>query len=431
MRRGRRRPHRRGRRHRRRHRVAAVPRGDPPAAHRGRPAERVSRARHAGAVHRRRRRAEDQADAALGAEAARDRHPARRSCSAAASARSTPALKKKIALFSNVAADAVFTAAGRAVHLRGAAPPPRGGARREDRRAAQHLVARARARPAGSASSSGSRSPRAQVDIGVVGKYVDLVESLQVAQRGAHPRRHRQRLPRHLRHIDSEEIEQRGAEALLRRRRRHPGRARLRRARHRGQDRGHPLRAREAASRSSASASACRWRSSSSRATCAASTGANSTEFEPDTPYPVIDLMPEQRERHRQGRHHAPRRLSLRARRRAPSAAEAYGAPEITERHRHRYEVNNDYREPLDAARAGALGRLARPAAGRDDRAARPPVLRRLPVPPRVQVAADGAAPAVPVASSAPRSSTQRARADGRADGDASHQPRRPPAVRN
>ena len=40
------------------------------------PTNAVSRARDAGAVHRRRRRAQDQADAALGDEAARDRHPA-------------------------------------------------------------------------------------------------------------------------------------------------------------------------------------------------------------------------------------------------------------------------------------------------------------------------------------------------------------------
>ena len=45
-----------------------------------------------------------------------------------------------------------------------------------------------------------------------------------------------------------------------------------------------------------ASASACRSRSSSSRATSPAWTGANSTEFDPETPYPVIDLLPEQKE---------------------------------------------------------------------------------------------------------------------------------------
>ena len=73
----RRRDHR-DRRHRRRHRVAAVPRGDPPVPPRGRPRERPLPARHARAVHRHRRRAEDEADAALGQRAAPHRYPSRR-----------------------------------------------------------------------------------------------------------------------------------------------------------------------------------------------------------------------------------------------------------------------------------------------------------------------------------------------------------------
>ena len=49
-------------------------------------------------------------------------------------------------------------------------------------------------------------------------------------------------------------------------------------------------------SRTSASASGCRWPSPSSRATSCGMEGANSTEFDPETPYPVIDLLPEQKE---------------------------------------------------------------------------------------------------------------------------------------
>ena len=78
LRRGPRRPRRRGRRHGRRHRVAAVPRGGAPAARRARHAELGQRAPDAGAAHPRGRRVQDQADPALGAEAARDRHPVRR-----------------------------------------------------------------------------------------------------------------------------------------------------------------------------------------------------------------------------------------------------------------------------------------------------------------------------------------------------------------
>ena len=75
---GRRRRDHRGRRHRRRHRVAAVPRGRPPGPPRHRPRQLLLPARLAGALHRPVRRAEDQADPALGGRAAPGRHPARR-----------------------------------------------------------------------------------------------------------------------------------------------------------------------------------------------------------------------------------------------------------------------------------------------------------------------------------------------------------------
>ena len=76
---------------------------------------------------------------------------------------------------------------------------------------------------------------------------------------------------------------------------------------------------------------------------------ANSAEFDRDTQYPVIDLMPEQRSVRSKG---ATMRLggfpcSLLA---GSIAADAYGATEISERHRHRYEFANDFREPLEQA---------------------------------------------------------------------------------
>ena len=75
---GRRRGDRRDRRHRRRHRGPAVPRGHPPVPPGRRARQRALRPPHAGALHRDRRRAEDQADAAQRARAARHRHLARR-----------------------------------------------------------------------------------------------------------------------------------------------------------------------------------------------------------------------------------------------------------------------------------------------------------------------------------------------------------------
>ena len=77
--------------------------------------------------------------------------------------------------------------------------------------------------------------------------------------------------------------------------------------------------------------------------------GATSTEFDPACAYPVIDLMSEQRGVEDKG---ATMRLGA-----YPCvlgegtlAAEAYGTLRISERHRHRFEVNNDFRPALEAA---------------------------------------------------------------------------------
>jgi CTP synthase len=76
--------------------------------------------------------------------------------------------------------------------------------------------------------------------------------------------------------------------------------------------------------------------------------GANTTEVDPATPHPVIDLLPEQKGVTEKG---GTMRLGAYPCRLAPSsrAAEAYGVPEVLERHRHRYEVNNAYRAVLEA----------------------------------------------------------------------------------
>ena len=77
--------------------------------------------------------------------------------------------------------------------------------------------------------------------------------------------------------------------------------------------------------------------------------GANSTEFDPETPFPVIDLLPEQKEVADMGgtmrlgadpiKLHAGTRVR-----------ELYDEPVVYERHRHRYEVNNVLRRRLEAA---------------------------------------------------------------------------------
>ncbi len=75
----------------------------------------------------------------------------------------------------------------------------------------------------------------------------------------------------------------------------------------------------------------------------------NSTEFDPQTRYPVIDLLPEQRGISEMG---GTMRLGAYPCRVLPDtlAFKAYGQELISERRRHRFEVNNDYRELLKEA---------------------------------------------------------------------------------
>jgi CTP synthase len=76
--------------------------------------------------------------------------------------------------------------------------------------------------------------------------------------------------------------------------------------------------------------------------------GANSTEFDPETPFPVVDLLPDQKEvadmggTMRLGADPVKLHDGTRAR-------EAYGEAVIYERHRHRFEVNNHLRKRLEA----------------------------------------------------------------------------------
>jgi len=76
---------------------------------------------------------------------------------------------------------------------------------------------------------------------------------------------------------------------------------------------------------------------------------ANSSEFDEKTPDPVICLMPEQEKVVEKG---ATMRLGAYPCKLQPGsrAAEIYGSEEISERHRHRFEFNNDYRARLAEA---------------------------------------------------------------------------------
>jgi len=75
----------------------------------------------------------------------------------------------------------------------------------------------------------------------------------------------------------------------------------------------------------------------------------NSTEFDTDTAYPVIDLLPEQRGVSQKGGTMRlgtyPCKLVT-----GTKAAQAYGSEVTYERHRHRFEFNNQFRQPLEKA---------------------------------------------------------------------------------
>ena len=77
--------------------------------------------------------------------------------------------------------------------------------------------------------------------------------------------------------------------------------------------------------------------------------GANSAEFDPTSPHPVIDLMESQQDVSDMG---GTMRLGIYAAKLKDGtlARELYGEELIYERHRHRYEVNNRYRKDLEAA---------------------------------------------------------------------------------
>ena len=132
---------------------------------------------------------------------------------------------------------------------------------------------------------------------------------------------------------------------------------------------------------------------------------ANSTEFDPDTPHPVIALIDEWQDRDgtiqkrdAQSDLGGTMRLGAQSSDVKPGtlAHEIYGNV-VTERHRHRYEANEHYLDRLQRGRPGDLRAHPAREADRDRRAAadRAPVVHRRAVPPRVQVDAVGRPSAV------------------------------------
>jgi len=191
------------------------------------------------------------------------------------------------------------------------------------------------------------KNPVGEVTIAIVGKYVNLQESYKSLNEAlthggiAHSVRVLHR------YVDSEEVERQGAEALLK-----------------GAD-GVLVPGGFGSRGVEGKISAVRYARENrvpyfgiclgmqvavlefARNVCGIAT-ATSRELDPGSECPVIDLMPDQRQIQEKG---ATMRLGAYPCRLAQDsfAFRAYQVEEVSERHRHRYEFNNEYREPLAA----------------------------------------------------------------------------------
>ena len=255
-------------------------------------------------------------------------------------------LKQKIALFTNVAPDAVFSAEDVSCIYE---VPIKFLKQGVDEKIAELLNIWSRAPDVNGWERvvEAMRSPQSEVEIALVGKYVDLVESYKSLNEAIMHGGIANGCRIKLRHVDSEEIERQGissldtADGILVA----PGFGT------RGTE-GKILAARYARENNIPFFGICLGMQIAViefARHVAGLQGANSTEFEPNPPYPVIDFLPEQRAIVDKG---ATMRLGawpcvLRP---GTKAAAAYRATEISERHRHRYEVNNDFRDQLVAA---------------------------------------------------------------------------------
>jgi CTP synthase len=253
-------------------------------------------------------------------------------------------MRKKIALFCNVSGDAVFTSRDVPTIYE---LPLRLHEEGLDDKVAEllNIWSRAPRLTEWERMVEKIKNPARAVVIGFVGKYVQLVESYKSLNEALVHGGIANDCKVTIRHIDSEEVEKRGSEALLADvdailvapgfgARGTEGKIEaIRYAREKkvpffGICFGMQLAVVEFA-----------------RDVCGLA-GASSSELDPSTPHPVVDLMPDQRGVVDKG---ATMRLGaypcvvLEGTR----AFEAYGTGQINERHRHRWEVNNAYREQL------------------------------------------------------------------------------------
>ena len=258
----------------------------------------------------------------------------------------TAEVKRKIALFSNVARDAVFEARDVASVYE---LPLRFYEEGVDEKIAEllNIWSRAPRLQQWERLAEVIGSPQHHVRIGIVGKYVELVESYKSLNEALVHGGIANQTRVELLYIDSEEVAAQGTEKLL---------AGLDAILVPGGFGGRGVEGKIAAVRHARQQGVpffgiclgMQMAVVEFARNVAGLEGANSTEFVPDCPHPVIDLMQEQRSVETKG---GTMRLGAYPCRlvEGSRAARAYGKLEISERHRHRYEFNNRYREQLEA----------------------------------------------------------------------------------
>jgi len=86
--------------------------------------------------------------------------------------------------------------------------------------------------------------------------------------------------------------------------------------------------------------------------------GANTTEIDPDTNYPMIHIMPDQEKKLLERNYGATMRLGAWdcVLKEGSEVKKLYGKKDISERHRHRYEFNNEFREELEKRGFSVVG---------------------------------------------------------------------------
>ncbi len=203
--------------------------------------------------------------------------------------------------------------------------------------------------------------PQETVRIALVGKYIDLSDAyLSVAEalRAGGFNHHAKVEIRWVASDDCQTDAVRHRRARRRARRADP--RRLRHPRHRGQARRHPLRAQAGRLRCSDCASGLQCIVIEA-ARSVGLTEASSAEFDPDTPDPVIATMADQLDAVAgEADLGGTMRLGAYPAVLEPGSivAQAYGATEVSERHRHRYEVNNALPGPDRRERTQVLRHL-------------------------------------------------------------------------